>query len=67
MTGLLDEVLATRGGIERWRAARAVRAHPDMTGPTWAGLGQQKAFVDMGIEVDLRHQRTVFTGFTGIT
>ncbi|MEV4603314.1 hypothetical protein AB0K15_38695 [Amycolatopsis sp. NPDC049253] len=63
--GLLDLVLETHGGRERWSTARTVRAHLHMVGPTWTGLGQEKTFAGVDLTVDVHRQRTVFTDFTG--
>ena len=35
MTRLLDEVLDAHGGVDRWRAVRAVRAKVSLNGPFW--------------------------------
>jgi hypothetical protein len=65
MSDLLDQVLDAHGGIQRWHAARSIRARLDVTGPTWAVVGQEKVLLGVDIEVDPHEQRTVFTGFTG--
>ncbi|WIX82770.1 hypothetical protein QRX50_19305 [Amycolatopsis carbonis] len=64
-TGLLDLVLETHGGRERWSRVRTVRAHLHMVGPTWTGLGQEKTFAGVDLTVDVHRQRTVFTDYTG--
>lgn len=57
--------LAAAGGRDRWRRATAVRGRLNMRGPTWDRVGQPTLLDGIDIEVDLREQRTVFTGFTG--
>jgi hypothetical protein len=62
VSGLLNEVLAAHGGVERWRAATAITAHG-----TFGGLlrsrfpGNQMA--NATVRVQLAEQRTVFEGF----
>jgi hypothetical protein len=61
VSGLLNEVLAAHGGVERWRAATAITAHG-----TFGGLlrsrfpGNQMA--NATVRVQLAEQRTVFEG-----
>jgi hypothetical protein len=59
-TGLLDLAPERHGGIERWSEARTIRARLVMGGPTWAAVGQEKIFADVGVAVDVHEQRTVF-------
>lgn len=63
--GLVDLALAAGGGLDRWRKARKIRARLDMRGPTWDQVGQPTILAGVDVEVDVREQRTVFTGFTG--
>ncbi|MEA5362815.1 hypothetical protein VA596_24995 [Amycolatopsis sp., V23-08] len=64
-TGLLSQVLEAHGGLERWRAVQTIRARVAMGGPSWAARGVEGLLADLDVTVDLREQRTVFTGFTG--
>ncbi|QIQ01038.1 hypothetical protein [Streptomyces liangshanensis] len=63
--GLVRLALSAAGGAERWSRTRTVRGRLRMRGPTWDRVGQPGILDGVGVEVDLRQQRTVFTGFTG--
>jgi hypothetical protein len=64
-TELLDLVLEAHGGHEQWSRATTVHARLHMVGPIWTALGQEKTFAGVDVAVEVREQRTVFTGFTG--
>jgi len=54
---LLDEVLEAHGGVDRWRAARAISARVSLSGPFWdlrAVPASRRTNVSVGIQ--LHHQ-----------
>ena len=62
MSGLLDEVLAVYGGLERWRAVTALTAHGRFSGllrPRFPG----NRMANVSVRVELAEQRAVFHGF----
>src|SRR4030088_3691596 len=62
MSGLLDEVLAAHGGLERWRAVTALTAHG-----TFGGLLRSRfpgnRMANVTVRVQLAQQHAVFHGF----
>lgn len=62
---LASLALEAAGGLDRWRTAAKVRCWLTMRGPTWEQVGQPTLLDGIDVEVELRQQRTVFTGITG--
>lgn len=62
MSGLLDEVLAAHGGLERWRSVTALTARA-----TFGGLLRSRfpgnRMADVTVRVQLAEQHAVFDGF----
>lgn len=62
MSGLLDEVLAAHGGLERWQAVTALTAHG-----TFGGLLRSRfrgnRMANVTVRVQLAEQHAVFHGF----
>jgi hypothetical protein len=62
VSGLLDEVLAAHGGLERWRAVTALTAHG-----TFGGLLRSRfpgnRMADVTVRVQPAEQHAVFDGF----
>jgi hypothetical protein len=65
VSDLVDFALRGSGGIERWRAARTIRAWLNLRGPTFDGVGQPTVLDGIRVAVDVHRQRTVFTDYTG--
>jgi hypothetical protein len=62
MSGLLDEVLAVHGGLERWRAVTALTAHGRFGGLLGARFPGNR-MADVTVRVQLAEQHAVFHGF----
>lgn len=63
MSALLDEVLEANGGLERWRAARAIRARVRSGGLLLRTRVPGNRFADYRITVDVQEARTVLDPF----
>lgn len=62
MSGLLDEVLAAHGGLERWRAAISLTAHGRFGGVLRSRFPGNR-MVNVTVQVQLAEQHAVFQGF----
>jgi hypothetical protein len=62
MSGLLDEVLAAHGGLDGWRAVRALNAKGRFGGLLRTRLPGNR-MVSVNVRVELAQQCTVFRGF----
>jgi hypothetical protein len=62
MSGLLDEVFAAHGGLQRWQAVTALTAHG-----TFGGLLRSRfpgnRMTNVTVRVQLAEQHAVFEGF----
>jgi hypothetical protein len=63
VSALLDEVLEAHGGLERWRAARTVRARVRSGGLLIRTRVPGNRFADFRITVDVREPRAVMDPF----
>jgi hypothetical protein len=64
VSGLLDEVLAAHGGLERWRAVTALTAHGSFGGLLRSRLPGNR-MADVTVRVQVAEQHAVFDGFPG--
>src|ERR671924_506316 len=62
MSGLLDEVLAAHGGLERWQAVTALTAHGRFGGLLRTRMPGNR-MADVNVRVEMAEQRSVFYGF----
>jgi hypothetical protein len=62
MSGLLDEVLAAHGGLERWRAVTALTAHGTFGGVLRSRFPGNR-MANVTVRVQLAEQHAVFDGF----
>lgn len=62
--GLLDEVIETHGGIDRWARIRRFTVHASIDGALFARKGQAGSVKDVVLTGDTRQQRLCITGFT---
>jgi hypothetical protein len=62
MSGLLDEVLAAHGGVERWRAVKALTAQGKFGGLLSSRFPGNR-MADVSVQVEMAEQHTVFRGF----
>ena len=63
MSSLLDEVLEAHGGLERWRAARTVRARVRSGGLLLRTRVPGNRFADYGLTIEVREPRAVMDPF----
>jgi hypothetical protein len=62
MSGLLDEVFAAHGGLEQWRAVKAITAHGRFGGLLRSRFPGNR-MADINVRVQLTEQHSVFHGF----
>ncbi|MGE2816262.1 hypothetical protein ACQI5H_14150 [Mycobacterium heidelbergense] len=62
MSGLLDEVVAAHGGIDRWRAVKALTAHARFSGLLRSRFPGNR-MANVHVRIQLAEQHTVFHGF----
>jgi hypothetical protein len=62
MSGLLGEVLAAHGGVERWRAVKALTAQGKFGGLLSSRFPGNR-MADVSVRVEMAEQHTVFRGF----
>jgi hypothetical protein len=67
MPTLLDSVIATHGGQERWNQFTTLTARYQVGGPFWAAKGQPDFLGDELAVLDLRSQEISFTRQDGDT
>jgi hypothetical protein len=64
MTDLLDHLLARHGGLDRWRAVRALTARITFGGPFWAARGCDWLEPELIVRVETRREHITFAPFT---
>jgi hypothetical protein len=62
MSGLLDEVLAAHGGVERWREVKAISSRGKVGGLLSSRFPGNR-MADVNVRVQMAEQHTVFRGF----
>ena len=60
---LLSAALDAHGGLERWNAARALRAHASIGGTMWGRKGHPSFLSDVWIDLDPHRQWVSYTPF----
>lgn len=63
MSELLDQALLAHGGLDRWRAATAIRARASASGLVFSSKGYGEALKDVGVTVSTREQLTTLDRF----
>lgn len=65
MSGLVEEVLAAHGGLERWRKIDNIEANASIYGAMWVRKGHADAIRDMHIIARPREQWISYSPFKG--